>query len=44
MIEGAANLFVVFWARMARPYYGFWNHNTDFLVLFNPPSLGKFDI
>ena len=36
-IEGAANLFVGFWARMARPY-GSWNHNMDFPVLFNPRS------
>ena len=47
VIEGAADLFVGFWARMARPYgpwnhnYGPWNHNMDFLVLFNPRSLFK---
>ena len=33
-IEGAANHFVGFWARMARPY-GSRNHN---IVLFNPCS------
>ena len=36
-IEGGLNLFVGFWARMARPY-GFWNQDMNFFGLLNPHS------